>query len=381
MIMKKPVLLASLGLMALGLAATPAAARDNSWYIGLRGGVSFKENRRFFNNNPALTNFNTTEKLGWAAAARLGYDFGMLRTEIDFGYHQNNLRSVQLLSTSPSGEAGTFNSPEGRMRNATIMANALVDVINTDPFTVSVGAGAGVIRADAHNMRINQSAALLLNDSDYAFAWNALARASMALGPNVELAVDYRYLRPNRAFFQNDGGPVVSTRTPSHMVLAGLNFNFGGSDMTTTQPAPPMAPEPAPAPMAAPEPAPAPAPAPEPVAAPPAPAGPVMVFFDFDRDEVTAEGRQIITQAADPQRQGTTTITLGGFADRAGSPEYNKALGQRRARAVQRELAAQGVDASRVTVQSFGEDRPLVDTADGVREPQNRRVEITVAPR
>ncbi|WP_156256996.1 OmpA family protein, partial [Sandarakinorhabdus oryzae] len=135
------------------------------------------------------------------------------------------------------------------------------------------------------------------------------------------------------------------------------------------------------APPPPPEPAPAPPPPPPPEAAPPVPAGPLMVFFDFDRDAITPEARQILVQAADPSRQGTTVINLSGHTDRAGSQPYNQALGLSRARAVERELVSLGIDKSRISIQSFGEDRSLVDTVDGQREPQNRRVEIAIQPR
>ncbi|WP_156257040.1 outer membrane protein, partial [Sandarakinorhabdus oryzae] len=254
----KPKLLAGLGLVALAFTATAATARDKSWYIGLRGGVVLPTDRNFYSNTPVRPDFDTSEKRGWAAAARLGYDFGVLRTEFDVGYHQNNLRSIDLLSTTPVGDGGRYGSPTGKMRTWTAMANVLVDVINTGPFSASIGAGAGAARIDAHNVRIAQSADLLLNDSDWVFAWNALAGARLALSPGVDLAVDYRYLRPNRAYFVENGGPVTSTRRNSHTILVGLNFNFGGGRVVETAPEP-MAP-----PMAAPPPPPEPAPAPPP---------------------------------------------------------------------------------------------------------------------
>ena len=369
----KPIRLAAL--LALTLAGTAVQARDNSWYIGLRGGVVLPTDRRFFGTPPGGTDFNTTEATGWAAAARLGYDFGLLRTEIDVGYHQNKLRSINLQSTSLVGGAGQYNDPTGRMRHLTVMANALFDVINTDGFSASVGAGAGGARVNAHNVRLNQAGPIILQDHDWVFAWNALAGARVALGPNVDLALDYRYLRPNRARLMDTGGRPVSTRSESHTILVGLNFNFGGGGETVVQSAPPMAPEPAPAP-----PPPPPPPAPEPVAAPPAQPGPVMVFFDFDSSVITPEARQLIAQAGQGMA-GMGTLSVSGHADRSGSGPYNQALGMRRAQAVQRELETMGIERGRVQVQSFGEDRTLVETVDGQREPQNRRVEITVQPR
>jgi outer membrane protein OmpA-like peptidoglycan-associated protein len=103
------------------------------------------------------------------------------------------------------------------------------------------------------------------------------------------------------------------------------------------------------------------------------------VFFDFDRADLTDRARQIISEAAqNAGRVQTTRIEVAGHADRSGSPQYNQRLSQRRAEAVASELSRLGVARSNISVQAFGESRPLVATADGVREPQNRRVEIVL---
>jgi OmpA-OmpF porin, OOP family len=103
------------------------------------------------------------------------------------------------------------------------------------------------------------------------------------------------------------------------------------------------------------------------------------VFFDFDRADLTDRARQIIGEAAQNSRRvQSTRIEVAGHADRSGSPQYNQRLSQRRAEAVAAELVSQGVSRNEIMVQAFGETRPLVPTADGVREPQNRRVEIVL---
>ena len=74
----------------------------------------------------------------------------------------------------------------------------------------------------------------------------------------------------------------------------------------------------------------------------------------------------------------TTRIEVAGHADRSGTPQYNQRLSQRRADVVASELVNQGVAKEEIVVTAFGETKPLVPTADGVREPQNRRVEIVL---
>lgn len=121
------------------------------------------------------------------------------------------------------------------------------------------------------------------------------------------------------------------------------------------------------APVAAPTPAPAPG---------PAPAEPFLVFFDFDRSDITPEAARVIREAASKANaSGAAAIQVIGHADRSGSASYNERLSMRRANAVKDELARNGISASSITVEGRGESDPLVPTADGVREPQNRRAE------
>ena len=102
-----------------------------------------------------------------------------------------------------------------------------------------------------------------------------------------------------------------------------------------------------------------------------------LVFFDFDSAVLTPEARAIVRQAANDARNGSTTrIMVTGHADKSGTNAYNLALSERRAEAVRNLLVESGVTPSDISVAAKGETEPLVPTADGVREPQNRRVEI-----
>lgn len=121
--------------------------------------------------------------------------------------------------------------------------------------------------------------------------------------------------------------------------------------------------------------APAAAPAPPPVAA--APTGPWVVYFDFDRSEITYEGQLEINKAwkaADDNPNAPMVVM--GHTDLASPADYNLGLSQRRARAVVEVLDTLGIDTNRITVGAVGQTQPAVPTPDGVREPLNRRVEI-----
>ena len=112
-------------------------------------------------------------------------------------------------------------------------------------------------------------------------------------------------------------------------------------------------------------------------AAPPASGHSYMVFFDFDRAAVTDTAATTIRQAANDAKAGhATRLNVTGHADRAGGDNYNMALSLRRANAVKDVLVREGIPAAQIAVVGRGESQPLVQTADGVRDPQNRRVEI-----
>jgi outer membrane protein OmpA-like peptidoglycan-associated protein len=119
-----------------------------------------------------------------------------------------------------------------------------------------------------------------------------------------------------------------------------------------------------------------------PAVAPPPPAPTTtqyIVFFDFDRANLTAQALTTIRQAAAAAKAGNKTrIGVTGHADRSGGDVYNMALSLRRANAVKDQLVREGIPAAGITVVGRGESQPLVPTADGVREPQNRRVEIVL---
>jgi outer membrane protein OmpA-like peptidoglycan-associated protein len=121
-------------------------------------------------------------------------------------------------------------------------------------------------------------------------------------------------------------------------------------------------------------------PAPAPVAQAPA-ERPFLVFFDWDKSVLTADARQVLDQVISRERNSTQAIHLIGHADKSGPDNYNVRLSQRRADSVKAYLTGRGIAANRITTEARGERDPLVQTADGVREPQNRRVAINLMTR
>jgi len=108
-----------------------------------------------------------------------------------------------------------------------------------------------------------------------------------------------------------------------------------------------------------------------------APTSPFLVFFDWSKPEMRGDDAATLDQVAAAYRAHPgARLQLTGNTDRSGSVAINRAAGLRRAEAVRAELEKRGIPRNAISVASFGEERPLVPTEDGVREVQNRRVEI-----
>lgn len=103
-----------------------------------------------------------------------------------------------------------------------------------------------------------------------------------------------------------------------------------------------------------------------------------LVFFDFDSSEIGAGGENVIEAVADEaEKANPEVIEIIGHTDSAGPKAYNKRLSLRRANAVRDALIEHGIDAGLIKVENRGEDELLVQTDDNVREPANRRAEIS----
>lgn len=376
--------------VAMALATTalagPAFARDGAWYAGVEGGAMLVEDIDFDLRTSTGAQVNNAVNIdhepGFDVGAVLGYDFGAFRVEAEVAYRDANLDAVRVgngvppvdvaASTLAPGTAGTYEAADGNTRAWSAMLNALLDFGGDEsPWGGFVGGGVGIARVKSSEYQLAKFGPAFLDDRDTSFAWQLIAGVRRALTQNVDVGLKYRFFNvQNHRIWETDFGGRATEwdgRVRTHSLLATVTYNFGEA-----APAPAPAAEPAPPPPP-PPPAPAPEPAPAPVPAP----GPFIVFFDWDRSDITPEAAQILDRAAEQYQQtGQASITLAGHADKSGSDQYNQALSQRRANAVRDYLVGKGIPSGVITTEAFGESRPLVETADGVREPQNRRVEI-----
>lgn len=134
--------------------------------------------------------------------------------------------------------------------------------------------------------------------------------------------------------------------------------------------------KPKPKPVAKPKPKPVAKPKPKP--APPPPPRSFIVFFDWNASITRADSLRVINAAvAYAKRRGFSRVKLSGHADRSGKANYNMRLSQRRANWVKSALVKLGLAKGNILTVAHGEGSPLVATSDGVREPRNRRVEIS----
>jgi len=107
--------------------------------------------------------------------------------------------------------------------------------------------------------------------------------------------------------------------------------------------------------------------------------GTAIVFFDWGKREIRSDDRSVLDKVAEQWRaQPEVRLVLSGHSDRSGPGWENVRASKRRAVAVRDYLIERGVPASAMTLQAFGEQQQVVTTEDGVREVQNRRVEISL---
>lgn len=116
-----------------------------------------------------------------------------------------------------------------------------------------------------------------------------------------------------------------------------------------------------------------------PAIAQPANGEPFRVFFDWGKPDLSRDAQAILGEAVAAWQQSPgSRVEISGHADRSGPAGHNIGASRRRAEAVRAWLAERGVPARAMNVVAFGESRPIVPTEDGVREAQNRRVEIRI---
>jgi opacity protein-like surface antigen len=319
----------------VALMGQPALAGD--WYWGVGAGWS----------NPDGLSFSSEEPdEGWVGAVRFGRccDNG-LRVELEGSYRQNDL---------PGGTGATALS--GDMNVTAIMLNVLAQLSRQeDPVLAPyIGVGGGWAWADVSG----NAPGVAVDDTVSALAGQLMAGLAWRINSNAHIDLGYRY-------FDTLGDDVTVTYSApyapgtqsfeesfsDHAIMLGFRWCFGEEPLPPPPPAPPAA----------------------------APPMQFKIFFPWDVYTLTDEARDTVREIANQFRsQNISQIRLDGHADTSGSDAYNIDLGANRAASVKAALIEDGIPESVIVTETFGESMPAVQTGDGVREPLNRRVEVTV---
>ena len=373
--MRKLAIVLALASTAL---ATPALARDKSWYVGVEGGAMIVEDIDYDITLPSGTvadrAANVDHDYGWDVGGQIGYDFGGFRVETEVSYRQAVVDGYSSSAPTPVYSAGgllvsapptQFDYAGGKTNALSFMLNGLLDFGDDDGLQGFVGGGVGVARVKAtYALNTNGN---FLNDSDTNFAFQGLAGIRAPLSDRIDVSVKYRFFNADNVQLIDVTNRPYEGRFRSHSILGGLTYNFYTPEPVAPPPPPPVeAPPPPPPPV---------------VEAPVCSPGPFIVFFEWDKSDITPEAASILDNAVTQyQNCGNAQVMLAGHADKSGSASYNVGLSQRRADAVKGYLTSRSIPDTVIASEAFGESRPRVDTADGVREVQNRRVEVMYGP-
>jgi OmpA-OmpF porin, OOP family len=369
--------------LAIGLAlastalASPSMARDGQWYVGVDGGAMIVEDLQLdIGALPIEGTANT--KTGYDFGAVVGYDFGGFRLEAETSYREADLTSfASSVPGIPSGAGAGLSTAglkatNGDVNALSFMVNGMLDFGEDDGLQGFVGGGVGVARVDVQQIFAAPS---WLDDSDTGFAWQALAGIRAPLSDSWDVGLKYRFFNASKVDLVDRLGRGVETRFRSHSLMGSIVYNFGGEEVVEVVEPPMVVPPP---PVIAPPP---PRPLPPPPPRVTCNTGPYIVFFDWDKSNLLPAATSVLDNAASQYANcGTARVMLAGHADKSGSDKYNVGLSQRRNAAVRGYLETKGISGGAISTEAFGESAPLVQTADGVREPQNRRVEVTYGP-
>lgn len=337
-------------------AAAPANAADRTTGPYISGGIG----ANFAGDNDVDgggINSSVGHETGIAGVLALGHSYANgLRGEIELGRRTNDVESAGGLTTG--GNSSVLSG----------MINGYYDFATGTSVIPYLGAGIGIGRL---SMNANPIGSTAINSAGTGLALQGIAGLAYPINESWMGTVEYRYFNLQGVDVNTLAGGKVDVDYDAHTFMVGLRYTFGAEEKKPmAQPAAAPAPKPAPVAEKKPEPKPEP-PKPAPVARN------YIVFFDWDKADITSEAASILKTAAENAKKGgISRIQATGHADTSGTKTYNLKLSERRARAVQAELNKLGITTNQIAIDWKGELEQLVPTADGVREPQNRRVEI-----
>ena len=369
---------------AAALAITPAAHAGDGLYGAIGAGLSYFGYENDVSNDgvssPGPTVFDSDSDydngIGIYVALGKKLDNG-LRAEFEYSYRTADIDQIDPQSGFSGIPAGSIS---GDTKIHAFMINGLYDFNDAvGGLTPYIGAGIGIGRTNHSITGTNAANGLSIayGDVEYNFAYQGIAGVAVGLAEQLTLDLSYRYFGMLGNEYEGasvNGLPTeIQAAANSHNLFAGLRWDFGapppppvqykdcwdGSSVPITAECPPQIVEEQSADL-------------EPIG--------FTVYFDYDKSNLTPQASTLIQEAASRALQNDIdTVVVSGNTDTSGSSAYNQALSERRARVVREALVANGVSADSIRTEAYGETNLAKATADGVREPLNRRSEVVIS--
>ncbi|MCE9521878.1 MAG: OmpA family protein [Alphaproteobacteria bacterium] len=318
------------------------------WYLSLGAGANWIQDGQIdefgASGTPSTTNEFSWES-GFIATSAVGFDFGNhWRVEFELAYRSNDADTFVASGTNLEPGAGID------IWELSQMVNVLYDFELGGNWSAAVGAGVGgnlVVfnpgcSGEFETENCNQDA------DDYVVAGQLIAQAAYRLSDRWQLYADYHFMVMDDAEVINPQDQELwQIEKTEHSLLLGIRFDLQRDGAAPPRVEPPVQVK-----------------------------GPkqFIVFFGFNKSNLTPEAARVVRDAAAAAKQyGSASISVVGHTDTSGSDSYNQALSMRRSAAVKDGLVGEGIPASMVSTSGRGEAELMVQTGNGVKEPQNRR--------
>ena len=372
------------------LAIMPSAHAYKGLYGKIGAGRTVMQNERDVSNDAVgnagnlIFDSNADYDNGIGAFAALGYAWGNgFSTELEFSYRNNDIDQID-----PDG-LGFSGLPNGTISGDTTSLAFMVNALYEFDFGGALGGvrpylggGVGIADIDHDITGSNPFGAptaplsISFGATQRSLAYQGIAGLAFPLSEGLDFDLSYRYFGTKKDTVEGtlNGAPgEFEVGHNVHSFFAGLRWNFGsaapapieykdcwdGSSVPLSAACPP-----------------------EPLEETAIDVDPInfTVYFDYDKSNLTSQAQTLVSEAASRALENDVdTVVVQGNTDTSGGSAYNQALSERRGRAVRDALIANGVSADRIRVEAFGETNPAKPTPDGVREPLNRRADVTIS--
>ncbi len=300
----KTVLLGAIA--SMGMASIAQATPDqNGWYVGLEGGwvnvlrtdlaEADRDNIRFHD--------------GWGALGTVGYAFysSHWRLEAELGYRSNGLDTITDIDLG----VPVTSKVSGSLHETSGFLNAIYDIPLFSMLDLSLGGGVGVDRTSYRDNFNGTHSSATSTD----LALQGIAGLTWRVGQHWDIDLNYRYLWVQApvytlGFFQGKRASQGTGDMDIRKNTVTIGFRYGFDNPVVEAPPPPPP--------------------------PPPPAAPrhFIIFFGFNKCNITAEADSVLSEAASAAKSmGSASVTIVGHTDTVGSPKYNQfdlGLGQRR---------------------------------------------------